>query len=70
MTRAEVNEALKALVCASTWAEKAVEVEKARAEREGRYSRQRDADALSVCLTRMREGRESAARALGMVGEE
>jgi hypothetical protein len=67
MTRAEVNEALKTLVGASTWAEKAVEVEKARAEREGREG---DACLLSVHLVRIREGGNSAARALGMCGEE
>jgi hypothetical protein len=67
MTRAEVNEALKALVCASSWAERAVEVAKVQAEREGDEGR---ASTLSVHLTRMREGRESAARVLGMVGDE
>jgi hypothetical protein len=70
MTRAEMAEALRALVGAGPWAEKAAESLRLEAERLaglGFESGRRDADTLSVHLTRMREGRESAARVLGMV---
>jgi hypothetical protein len=64
MTRAEMAEALRALVGAGPWAERATEVLKLEAERAGD---ERSADLLSVHLTRLRSGRESAARVLGMV---
>jgi hypothetical protein len=70
MTRAEINEALATFISAAAWAERAVEALKAEAERSERPRDARAADLLSVHLTRIREGRESAARVLGMVGEE
>lgn len=63
MTRAEIREALLALTSAATWADRAAEVLRLQAEREGESS------LVSVHLTRIRTARESAARLRALLEE-
>lgn len=66
MTRAEIREALLALTSAATWADRAAEVLKLQAEREGREG---ESSLVSVHLTRIRTARESAARLRALLEE-
>lgn len=70
MTRAEMTEALTAALSTLSWADRAAEVLRLERERGERHSDQRAASLCTVHRTRIREGRESVARLLEMLGGE